>query len=207
MEFVENVGYTVLGGGIAAVSGLVVQRWHTRWERKNNIKKIRGLLKPEFERIYQLLIDERRTVERIKLRSEEDFDSLSNHTMMASEYLDIVGSRRLHSLVWDAIISSGNLIKLDNDEIKITQLAQQIVRNYNENMDNLQNIVGLQLKNQFSKNPIPNVFNMPDVGVLHYYLDKYKQMLDEAINRFKELDKLPWFDHDKIKSAAPNRGA
>ena len=105
MEFLENVGYTILGGGIAAISGLVVQRLYSRWERKNAIKKIHGLLKPEFEELYQILIDERRTAKKAKRSSENDFDRLNGHEMTISEYLTVVGGNRLRSLAWDAIIS------------------------------------------------------------------------------------------------------
>ena len=29
----------------------------------------------------------------------------------------------------------------------------------------------------------------------------YLRTINDAIDGFKELDELPWFDHDKIKSA------
>ena len=76
-------------------------------ERKNAIKKIQGLLKPEFEELYQILIDERRTAKKAKRSSENDFDRLNGHEMTISEYLTVVGGNRLRSLAWDAIISSG----------------------------------------------------------------------------------------------------
>ena len=205
MEFLENVVYTVLGGGIAAISGLVVQRWHARWERKNNIKKIRDLLKPEFVELYQILIDERRTVKKAKRHSEDDYGSLNEHEMEASQYLDRVGGVRLLSLAWDAIISSGNLIKLDNDEIEIIQAVQQSVRHYNKSMDQLQKEMEIRMKKEFDESPIINVLNLPHVTILEEYLDNYGHAVNEAINRFKELDNLPWFDNDKIKNTAPNR--
>ena len=205
MEFLENVVYTVLGGGIAAISGLVVQRWHARWERKNSIKKIRDLLKPEFVELYQILIDERRTVKKAKRHSEDDYGSLNEHEMEASQYLDRVGGVRLLSLAWDAIISSGNLIKLDNDEIEIIQAVQQSVRHYNKSMDQLQKEMEIRMKKEFDESPIINVLNLPHVTILEEYLDNYGHAVNEAINGFKELDNLPWFDNDKIKNTAPNR--
>ena len=205
MEFLENVAYTVLGGGIAAISGLVVQRWHASWERKNNIKKIRDLLKPEFVELYQILIDERRTVKKAKRRSEDDYGSLNEHEIEASQYLDRVGGVRLLSLAWDAIISSGNLIKLDNDEIEIIQAVQQSVRHYNKSMDQLQKEMEIQMKKEFDESPIINVLNLPNVTILEEYLDNYGHAVNEAINGFKELDNLSWFDNGKIKNTVPNR--
>ena len=202
LVFLENVGYTVLGGSIAAIFGFGVQWWHTIRERKNDIKKIRGLLKPEFEDLYQILIDEMQVVKKAKDSSEEDFNSLNDHTMGIAQYLANVGSGRLLTFVWDPIISSGNLIKLDNDEIEIILSAQQSVRRYNKNMDELQNVAENRLEKQCGENPAPNVINMPDVEILDEYLDGYERAINMAINGFKLLDKLPWFDHDKIKNTA-----
>ena len=189
---------------MAAASGLAVQWIHTTRERRNDINKIRSILKPEFEDLYQILIDEKQAVGNVKLRSEEDFDSLSNYKMGISEYFAIVGAGRLHSLAWNAIIASGNLIKLDNDEIEITQSVQHSVMQYNKSMDKLQKVVILLLEHTISGKPIPRVINLHGMGILDYYLDNYERAVDEAISRFNELEKLPWFDYGKIKSTATN---
>ena len=200
MEFLENVGYTILGGGIAAISGLVVQWLYSRWERKNAVKKIQGLLKPEFEELYQILIDERKTAKKAKHGSENDFDRLNGHEMKISEYLTEVGGGRLRSLAWDAIISSGNLIKLDNNEIEIIQSAHHDVMEYNKNMNRLQKDAESQMEKEFNEN-IPNTILYPDIGILEDYLEDYLRTVNDAIDGFKELDELSWFDHDKVKSA------
>ena len=200
MEFLENVGYTILGGGIAAISGLVVQWLYSRWERKNAIKKIQGLLKPEFEELYQILIDERRIAKKAKHSSENDFERLNGHEMKISEYLTEVGGGRLRSLAWDAVISSGNLIKLDNNEIEIIQSAHHDAMEYNKNMNRLQKDAESQMEKGFNEN-MPNTILYPDIGILEDYLEDYLRTVNDAIDGFKELDELPWFDHDKIKSA------
>ena len=200
MEFLENVGYTILGGGIAAISGLVVQWLYSRWERKNAVKKIQGLLKPEFEELYQILIDERKTAKKAKHSSENDFDRLNGHEMKISEYLTEVGGGRLRSLAWDAIISSGNLIKLDNNEIEIIQSAHHDVMEYNKNMNRLQKDAESQMEKEFNEN-IPNTILYPNIGILEDYLEDYLRTVNDAIDGFKELDELSWFDHDKVKSA------
>ena len=204
MEFLENVGYTILGGGIAAISGLVVQWLYSRWERKNAIKKIQGLLKPEFEELYQILIDERRIAKKATHSSENDFELLSGHEMKISEYLTEVGGGRLRSLAWDAVISSGNLIKLDNNEIEIIQSAHHNVMEYNKNMNRRQKDAESQMEKEFNEN-MPNTILYPDMGILEDYLKDYLRTVNDAIDGFKELDELPWFDHDKIKSAKNGR--
>ena len=182
----------------------MVQWLYSRWERKDAIKKIQGLLKPEFEELYQILIDERKTAKKAKHSSENDFDRLNGHEMKISEYLTEVGGGRLRSLAWDAIISSGNLIKLDNSEIEIIQSAHHDVMEYNKNMNRLQKDAELQMEKEFNEN-MPNTTLLPDMSILEDYLEDYLRTINDAIDGFKELDELPWFDHDKIKSAKNER--
>ena len=151
--------------------GLWLQRLYSRWERKNAIKKIQGLLKPEFEELYQILIDERRTAKKAKRSSENDFDRLNGHEMTISEYLTVVGGNRLRSLAWDAIISSGNLIKLDNNEIEIIQSAHHDVVEYNKNMNRLQEDAESQMEEEFNEN-MPNTTFLPNTGILEDYLGR-----------------------------------
>ena len=202
MEFLENVGYTVLGGGLAAIAGFGAQWYHTKLELKKDIKKIRDILKPEFENQYQMLLNERQDVQKAKLRSKEDFTYLQNHKTYITRYLHNVGSNRLHYLTWNAISSSSNLIKLDNDEIQIIQFVHQSVIFYNDRMDKLQEIALRLLVNEFSKNPtpIPEAMNYHGVDILHYYIDNYEQRVSETIEAFKALDRLSWFDMTKLKT-------
>ena len=197
MEFLENVGYTVLGGGLAAIFGLVAQRVHTERESRNDIKKIQDLLKLEFEELYQILMEEKRNIKKAKCRVEQDLDLLSKDEMDIPDYFDRVGGLHLESLVWDAVISSGNLIKLDNGEIEIIQLVQQGVRHYNKNMDQLRKDAGKELEKNLNKCMVPNTLNLPDEGILEGYLDECKRIIDETVKRFEELNTLPWFDYTK----------
>ena len=123
-----------LGGVIAAMPGMAVQAWHSRRERSIAVKKIQSLLKAEFEELYKILIEERDTATKAG-NSTKDFDRLKNRKMDISEYLEKVGGIRLQSLAWDAIISSENLIKLDNNEIEIIQSVHHSVKLYNKNMN------------------------------------------------------------------------
>ena len=197
----------VLGGILAAISGLVVQRWHTRSEHNKDIKKIQSILKSEFEDFYQILIDEKQSIKRVKLNVVEDFDSLSKHKMTLQEYFAIVGARRLRPLVWEAVTSSGNLIKLDNEEIEIIQSAHQSIMRYNKNMDELQNIVITLLGRESNGIHFPNILNLHGIDILKYYFKNYEQHINEAVERFNELNNLPWFYSDKIKPTAASQAA
>ena len=170
-------------------------------------KKIRSILKSEFEDFYQILIDEKQSVKRIKLNVVEDFDSLSKHRMTLQEYFAIVGARRLRPLVWEAVTSSGNLIKLDNEEIEIIQSAHQSIMRYNKNMDELQNMVITLLGRESNGIHFPNILNLHGIDILKYYFKNYEQHINEAVERFNELNNLPWFYSDKIKPTAASQAA
>ena len=149
-----------------------------------------------------MLLNERQEVQKAKLRSKEDFAYLQNHKTDITGYFYSVGSNRLHYLTWDAISSSGNLIKLDNDEIQIIQFVHQSVIFYNDRMGKLQEIALRLLVNEFSKDPapIPEAVNYRGVDILHYYIKNYEQRVNETIEAFKELNRLSWFDMTKSKT-------
>ena len=88
MEFLENVIYTILGGGLAAIFGLVAQRVHTERESRKDIKKIQDLLKLEFEELYQILMEEKRNIQKAKRRAGKDLDLLSEDEMDIPDYFD-----------------------------------------------------------------------------------------------------------------------
>ena len=196
LEYLENVGYTVLGGGLAAISGLVVQWWHTRRELKKDIKKIHDILKPEFENQYRVLLDERQEVKKAKCRTEADFDYLKNNKAAITGYFHNVGSKRLYYLTWNAVNTSGNLIKLDNDEIQAIQFVHQSVIDYSDRMNRLQEMGLKWLVNEFSEKPIPmpEAINLHGVDILRYYVNNYEQRVEETLKAFETLNNLSWFD-------------
>ena len=46
-EILLNAGYTVMGGGLAAIFGFVSQWVYAKMERRNNVKEIQRLLKED----------------------------------------------------------------------------------------------------------------------------------------------------------------
>lgn len=105
---------------------------------------------------------------------------------------------RLRSLAWDAIISSGNLIKLDNNEIETIQSVHHSVIEYNEDMDRFQKDAEAKMEKEFTVRI--NVIPWSDPGILEGYLEEYLRTTNDAIDGFKELDQLEWFDLSKIKN-------
>ena len=190
---------------MAAASGLAVQWIHTTRERRNDIKKIRDLLKPDFEELYRLLVNECQTVKNARLSSAGEFRSLRNYMYEAniSVYLGRVGGFRFKSLVWNAITTSGKLINMEKDEIETIQSVQEGVIHYNERMVQLQNKASLELKKELKTDRGITSLHTPNMAVLERYLDEYERNINNAVERFKDLGNLPWFDYDKIKDTGP----
>ena len=71
-------------------------------------------------------------------------------------------------------------------------------------MNRLQEDAESQMEEEFNEN-MPNTTFLPNTGILEDYLEDYLRTINDAIDGFKEMDELPWFDHDKIKSAKNGR--
>ena len=189
---------------MAAASGLVVQWIHTMRERRNNIKEIQELLKSEFIDLYQGLMRERQVIKMARGVSKKNFNSFKERDVVMLDFLSNVGWLRLDVRVWDTIISSGNLIKLNPIDIKIIQIVQQRIRYHDKYIIQLEKDLMKQVEIKYSGGTYINVPNYANVRVVDLYLDNCEEVIEETIKQFKELDKMSWFDYDKIKDIGPN---
>ena len=203
MGFLENVGYTVLGGGLAAIFGFWSQWVYARRERRNDVKKIQDLLKPEFEALYPALMYQREVNKNARQISKKNFKSVTECEKSILGYLASVGRFYLEVRVWDTIISSGNLIKLNRVEIGIIHALQQGIRHYEKTMVRLEEEMKQDMEIKLSGKAHPNIPNYANVRVLDFYLDSCDQVLDRTMERFKALDRLSWFDYDGLIAKHP----
>ena len=74
---------------------------------------------------------------------------------------------------------SGNLIKLDNNEIEIIQSAHHDVVEYNKNMNRLQEDAESQMEEEFNEN-LPNTTFLPNTGILEDYLEDYLRTIQRC---------------------------
>ena len=189
---------------MAAASGLVVQWIHTMRERRNNIKEIQELLKSEFIDLYQGLMRERQVIKMARGVSKKNFNSFKERDVVMLDFLSNVGWLCLDVRVWDTIISSGNLIKLNPIDIKIIQIVQQRIRYHDKYIIQLEKDLMKQVEIKYSGGTYINVPNYANMRVVDLYLDNCEEVIEETIKQFKELDKMSWFDYDKIKDIGPN---
>ena len=176
---------------------------YSRRESRNDVKKIQDLLKPEFEALYPALMQQREINKNARQISKKNFKSVIECEKAMLDYLASVGRFYLEVRVWDTIISSGNLIKLNRTEIGIIHALQQRIRHYEKTMARLEEEMKQDMEIKFSGKAHPSIPNYANVHVLDFYLDSCDDVLDGTMERFKALDNLSWFDYDGLIAKYP----
>ena len=182
--------------------GFASQWAYAKRERRSDVKKIQALVRREYAELYLVLMNEKQKIKSTRLRYDEDFNSLIEHRMSILSYLKKIGGLYLALLLKNVVISSGNLIKLNDEEIEIIQSVQQRAEYYNKRIRLLNNNIDLVRGIELDKKLANNAFNRSDMCIFKKYLDDREQIVDETVEHFNILNKLPWFDYDKIKNTA-----
>ena len=198
MELLENVAYIGIAWGLGTFTGIVMQRWHTKRERKKDIKRIHDILNPEFVNIYRILMREQEVNKNARQIFKNDFPSIFEYTKNILGYLANTGRLNVEFHMWDVVIASGNLIKLDRNEIEIMQSVMQRLKTYAKTIIKLEKDMMQKINKQLSEGTIPKA------DIFDTYLDTCDVVITLTILWFKKLDKLSWFDCDKIKDIDQN---
>ena len=195
-EILLNAGYTVLGGGLAAIFGFISQKRYVKMQREHDIEKIQDILKSEFEDLYRMLIKEQGINKNARQLNKKILPIQLEYEISLLSYAHKKVRDSFESRMWEVIISSGNLIKLNHKEIKIIQSVLQCVKQHKNNMVQLEKEINQMIKEQNLK-----------INVVNVYLSRYEISVIETISGCKKLDNLPWFDYDQIKAATSSHGA
>ena len=106
--------------------------------------------------------------------------------------------------MWDPIISSGNLIKMNHADIKTIHRLRQRIKHSVKSIMKLDKEMRKKMKIEagggicfMAKNGAS--MRIADRGIADQYLNLCEEVIEKTIDQFKELDNLPWFDYDKIK--------
>ena len=200
-EVMLNAGYIVLGGGLAAILGFVSQWVYARKQRKDDIKKIQTLLKDEFTDLYTVLMHEREANIRVKKTLKKHTSTIEEKDMAVGESLSNIIRFKLTIRVWDTIISSGNLIKLEHSQIKKIHNIRQKIKQHVKYMTQLETDLMETINTNINDNgKTPFIFqNTHNVHAVESYLKKCGKDIEESLDMLKDLDK-ELFDYDKIKN-------
>ena len=196
MVFLEDVGFVVSGGAVATVAGFVAQVWYARHRDRRDVKKIQDLLKPDFANLYQMVMKDKNTAE--KVQNDIDRGQVVLHdgsnVFDVSFYLANTGGQ-FRSLVWPQITSSGKMLKMKKEEIEAIQLVQEGVIKYNNNIAKMQRDMKIRLRPLVGSYLPLGELNTVNTILLEGYLCEYNESINELLAKFKELKKLAWFDY------------
>ena len=189
---------------MAAIFGFMSQWVYARRERSNDIKEIQNLLNSEFIALYDMLMRERDVNKRAKDISKRSFNSVKEREVAILTFISMAGRQYLEVRVWDPIISSGNLIKMNHADIKTIHKLRQRIKHGVKSIMKLDKEMRKKMKIEagggicfMAKNGAS--MRIADRGIADQYLNLCEEVIEKTIDQFKELGNLPWFDYDKIK--------
>ena len=133
----EQIVLVTIGGAIAAIFGGAVAYNLETAKNKKTIKKVQDLLNNDFTHIHELLS------KHIPL-TVETFEKLSNNEISFKNVIDREHPNHFSPMInpyhfsfWDAIIASGNLIKLEEKEIRNMTAAHGAITSYCDDIEEL----------------------------------------------------------------------
>ena len=189
---------------MAAIFGFMSQWVYARRERSNDIKEIQNLLNSEFIALYDMLMRERDVNKRAKDISKRSFNSVKEREVAILTFISMAGRQYLEVRVWDPIISSGNLIKMNHADIKTIHKLRQRIKHGVKSIMKLDKEMRKKMKIEagggicfMAKNGAS--MRIADRGIADQYLNLCEEVIEKTIDQFKELGNLPWFNYDKIK--------
>ena len=185
----------ILGAAVASVFLFS----HERQKDKREIRKIKSLLNSDFSEFYEEITKDRQFIQDARDKLETD-DSLVNKlisgTMDFSEFYSKYGI--FYELqYWQAIISSGSLLKLEKDEISHVQAVSNSMDWYNaelreahqETNDSLCDcLFPPDADQQYEDEPDPETVK----DILDGYFADVLSMMKDCISDLEELRKFSW---------------
>lgn len=202
-EIPPNVIHTVLGGILAVISGLMSQWAYSWWRRNRDIKEIQNLLNKEFTDLYIMLRHEQEVIIRAKKILKTRELSVERRDMAVLDFRSGIVIFDLTIRVWDTIISSGNLIKLEHSQIRKIHNIQQKIKYHVKYIDYLESNVGKNMEIKFNGKEHIVVQNPHNMHTVELYIKQWGEKIEETLDLLKTLDK-ELFDHDKIKNFDQN---
>ena len=194
----ENILLILFGAIIGIVGGFGAQYVHTKIWLSEDIKKTKSLLLSELYGMYNILKFEEEHFTVLLKNSRREFKAICELQKPVNEVPTIFDIVRLRFLTWETLISSGALFKLDENDMKILQTAQQNIRKHDSDMNNLRKQCEVTFKNHVQRFGYARLIS-DEHDLLNPYFDECRNVVGRTLIIFeKDLDKLTWFDHKKI---------
>lgn len=201
---IENMRmYTMIIAGIeaamiGALVALIGQNYVMRVIEQKKIKKTKNLILDDLSRIYknvnQMLLEIEILRSKLKTSTTIQQEIIQNHGIVKENIARILVNIRL--LHWNAIVSSGYLIKLDTDSIRSLQSLNNFLEDQRNNSLNAYKIFTDHIVRFVSATPNPNVIS--DVTIQLNYIAEYFHLLyPRIIDKLHNIEKnVEWVEFD-----------
>ncbi len=192
-----NISISIYSALVGAVVASILLFAHERAKDKREIKKIRSLLNSDFSALYDLMMKDRERIKKEykKLNDDELANSIMSTSLSISDFYHDYGN--YYDLeFWDAIVSSGSLLKLEKEEIRGAQSVYNSLNWYNKSIRELQDGAGDQLEGLLEE--VMESENGPDAEEITELLSDYFKSilgwLEDCISDIENLKRFSWIN-------------
>jgi len=197
-----NIFISIYSALIGAAVASILLFSHERAKDKREIKKIKSLLNSDFASLYNDMTKDRLFIqsEHDKLGEEDGLVSnIISEKMSIPDFYQKYGTYYTVEF-WDAIVSSGSLLKLDKDEISRVQAVHNSLKWYNENLRELQDGTADYLYD--SINVEEDSDDEPDPEevkeALIDYFNAILSLIKDCVDDLEKLQKFSWIHLENV---------
>ncbi|MBA4718103.1 MAG: hypothetical protein HRO68_02980 [Nitrosopumilus sp.] len=200
----EELTFLIIGAILAAITGSVFAYLSEIMKDRRTKTKIKELLNEDFFDIYSGYKEEITKLEKCTKNIEDDAKKLVNHEIRVGDYFFNAG-QYFQFEIWNAILTSGSLIKLSTDEIKIIGALHNDINWNNKELsywqdttiEQIEKITAAYFESLKSESPLSLSSSSDKIKIiLDNYLSEILRLMKETMNIFKKLEKLSWVNLD-----------
>ena len=181
----------LIGALVAGTVGFSVNIIYGKYKDSNNTKKLKHVLSQEFGIAYRALEFISDTQKVMRKNAESEQEAIESRFIDQRDVLTNFQLMRINSPLWNAVMSSDILFKLNRKDITIIHHAIYSIQVFDINVTHLIE----QTKKR--GNPPPLELDIQR-SIISDYLYESINNCERTMNSIKELDELDWFDSTKL---------
>ncbi len=201
MDIFNELEIGIAAALIGVISSTFVATYKEKEERSRETNKIRSLLSDDFSRLYKEITKDRQLFQNEHDRIGTDGDLSGRLMSDDKEYSKAYSEYGIFYELeyWQAIVSSGSLLKLDKDEIRHVQASYNSMDWYNKELgvmhkemtDELLECLNPSDDTDQQYQDEPYVEEIRDL--LRGYFEDVISMMNDCVDDLRELEKFSWF--------------
>lgn len=196
-EIIFSLYGAVFGAIVGALAAFLLTRHSLNKQERENLKKLQNILSDDFYRNYKYAQDTKAFLTSVLNDEKEFFEhaAQSHYEIERARSPIVIRVPNFRFLLWDAVISSGLIIKLQSHEIVIINATHDnLINKFNEINQNFQQFSeenSLDLENPVT----PDIENLKDV-IFRFYGGVYARL--EQIEQYFEylFENVSWIQKE-----------